>query len=116
LFTNTAAYDDPRLTDDLTRYAADIYNFGPSGNPNYNGNVINDIFQGTKRLFEAVGNSFGGTVSALRGTIEKLTDSEKHSYLKRAIKNSPDDIAVFDHLFNSYKSHAGESKNYINSL
>lgn len=116
LFTNTAAYDDPRYTDNLTRAAVDLYNFGPTGNANYNGNVINDIFQGTKRLFDTFGNMAGGVVSAFRGTGEQLVGSDKHSYLKRALKNSPDDTQTFDHLFNSYKQHTGETKNHIRLL
>ena len=116
LFTNTAAYDDPRYTDDVTRAAVDLYNFGPTGNANYNGNVINDIFQGTKRLFDTYANMAGGIVSAVRGTIEQLSGSDKYSYLKRALKNSPDDTHTFDHLFNSYKQHTGETKNHIKVL
>lgn len=116
LFTNTTAYDDPKYTDRLTRAAVDIYNFGPTGNADYNGNIINDIFQGTKRLFDTFGNMAGGIVSAVRGTAEQLSGSDKHSYLKRALKNSPDDQHIFDYLFNSYKQHTGETKNHINVL
>lgn len=116
LFTNTTAYDDPRYTDNVTRAAVDLYNFGPTQNPNYNGNVINDIFQGTKRLFDTYANMAGGVVSAVRGTGESIVGSDKYSYLKRALKNAPDDIQTFDHLFNSYKQHAGESKAHINAL
>lgn len=58
----------------------------------------------------------GGVVSAFRGTGEQLVGSDKHSYLKRALKNSPDDTQTFDHLFNSYKQHTGETKNHIRLL
>ena len=111
LFTDVDKYNDPRFTNGNTRNAVDLYNFGPSGNTNYNGNVINDIFQGTKRLFDTFGNMAGGVVSAIRDI-----GSDHGRYLKRAIKNSPDDIQTFDHLFNSYKNHIGESKNHINVL
>lgn len=116
LFTDVQSYNDPRKTNTATRIAADIYNFGPTGNANYNGNVINDAFEGTKRLFDAISNTAGGIISALRGTAETLSGSDKGSYLKRAIKNSPDDIHTFDHLFDSYKNHKGGSTNYIRSL
>lgn len=116
LFTNTDRYKDPRLTSSDTYNATYLYNIGPTGNPNYNGNFFHDAAQGTKRLFDAFGNVFAGTVSAAKTVAKSISGEENFDFLKRAIKNSPDAVTVFDGLFDSYKSHSGESKNHIGVL
>jgi hypothetical protein len=64
-------------------------------------------------LFGTFGNVVGGTVAAAK---ETLSGGKDYGYLKRAIKNSPDDVHVFDHLFSSYKSHQGEGKGHVKLL
>ena len=113
LFTNTTSPGDSNA---LVTFAKNLYNFGPTGNPKYTGDIIGDIFEGTKRLFDTFGNIPGGTVAAVKDVFESAANSKKNSYLKRAIKNSPDDIHVFDGFFDSYKNHIGGERNHVRAL
>ncbi|WP_173431878.1 hypothetical protein [Sharpea azabuensis] len=59
-----------------------------------------------------IGTTLGGLVTAAGD----VAGTNRGDFIKRAVKNSPDDFVAMNHFFNSYKDHEGESNNWLRSL